>query len=93
MPARSNIPSGAATVVLHVDDHDRCVQKVDPTGDGLAATSITPPMLERERLPSGNIPQRSNGSGSAHDEREVMDERLAAYDRPDKSAGLWCAVT
>jgi hypothetical protein len=30
MPARSNIPSGAANVVLHVDDHDRCVQKVDP---------------------------------------------------------------
>jgi hypothetical protein len=29
MPAPSNIPSGSK-VVLHVDDNDRCVQKVHP---------------------------------------------------------------
>ena len=63
------------------------------TGDGLAAISITPLIPDRERLPSGNIPEHSHDSGSAHDERGVMDEQLAAYDQLDASAGLWCAVT
>jgi hypothetical protein len=60
--------------------------------DGRRSGRARAPRL-RSSVPPDRSGERRNGSGSAHDEREVMDEQLAAYDQLDASAGLWCAVT
>ena len=51
MPAPSNIPSGAAKSFCMSMTTTAACRRSTPTGDGLAATSITPLIPDRERLP------------------------------------------
>jgi hypothetical protein len=51
MPAPSNIPSGAAKSFCMSLTTTAACRRSTPTGDGLAATSITPLIPDRERMP------------------------------------------